>query len=172
LPKELVDIANTTHTWMGESIKIALYFSIPFWKEKGTSGTIFSNVGPIPEMYDHTNFEESKFALKGFLNGSYYSISKEERLELILTQLEKYYSAQVRDYQGYEETVWRNEEFTSTAYKEHVLPHQNNGHAMYKTGLLENRLYLSGTETDPHFGGYMEGAIRSAKYVLNELTKV
>ncbi|MEM9261683.1 MAG: FAD-dependent oxidoreductase, partial [Bacteroidota bacterium] len=78
LSDQLLDIANNTNTWMGESIKVALAYAKPFWREAGRSGTIFSNVGPITEMYDHANYEDNAFALKGFFNGSYYSISREE----------------------------------------------------------------------------------------------
>ena len=63
LPSELIEIANSTHTWMGESIKIALSFEEAFWEEVSLSGTIFSSVGPIPEMYDHSNYGETRFAL-------------------------------------------------------------------------------------------------------------
>lgn len=75
-------IANKTHIWMGESIKVGLTYATPFWREK-SSGTIFSNVGPIPEMYDHSNAEETYFGLMRFLNGAYHYVSKEERLEMI-----------------------------------------------------------------------------------------
>jgi len=170
LPSELIEVAINTYTWMGESIKIALSFATPFWKAEGISGTIFSNVGPIPEMYDHSNFEESKFALKGFMNGSYYSISKKERLELVLTQLEKYYGHGVRSYLNYEETVWKNESYTSVDYKNNLLPHQNNGHEVYRNKFLDNRLFIAGTETSPSFGGYMEGSIRSAQKTYSLLT--
>ncbi len=75
---------------MGESIKVGLTYATPLEREK-SSETIFSNVGPIPEMYDHSNAEETYFGLMGFLNGAYHSVSKEERLEMILKQLTKYY---------------------------------------------------------------------------------
>ena len=39
---------------MGESIKVGLTYATPLEREK-SSETIFSNVGPIPEMYDHSN---------------------------------------------------------------------------------------------------------------------
>jgi len=81
---QLMHQLKNTHTWMGESIKVGLHYKHPFWNEGNLSGTIMSNVGPIPEMYDHSNPETGKYALKGFLNGSYYSVSKEERLKLIL----------------------------------------------------------------------------------------
>ena len=65
LPTELTDIMSHTHTWMSESIKIAMTFAEPFWRDQKTSGTIVSNVGPIPEMYDHNSHDGLHFALKG-----------------------------------------------------------------------------------------------------------
>lgn len=50
---------------MGESIKVGLTYTTPFWREK-SSETIFSNVGPIPEIYDHS----SAFWVNGILKWS------------------------------------------------------------------------------------------------------
>lgn len=161
LPDLLVNIGKNTHTWMGESIKIALTFATPFWR-KASSGTIFSNVGPVSEMYDHANYEDNRFALKGFLNGAYFSMTKSERLELIMKQLQKYYGSQVRDFLTYEEAVWRKEKFTFSDYENHVLPHQNNGHQVFQQSFLNGKLFLAGSETATQFPGYMEGAVRSA----------
>jgi len=132
LPETLIRLAGKTHTWMGESIKVALSYKEPFWQKDNLSGTIFSSVGPIPEMYDHSDFENEHFSLMGFFNGSYYNVSKEERLRLILGQLQKYYGDVVHSYERYDELVWIKEEFTSVNYSEHVLPHENNGHSFYQ----------------------------------------
>lgn len=169
LPDSLRSVATQTHTWMGESIKVGLTYKTPFWKEGNTSGTIVSNVGPIPEMYDHSNQEKTAFALKGFLNGSYFSLTKNERIELVLKQLEKYYGKQVRDFLTYEETVWRNEAFTFSDYHSHILPHQNNGHPIYQKAYLDGKLWIAGAETGSHSPGYMEGAVRSAEFVFGEI---
>jgi monoamine oxidase len=169
LPSTLVNIALNTHTWMGESIKIGLSYAKPFWKENGLSGTIFSNPGPIPEMYDHSNAENSKFALKGFLNGAYFSITKEQRLTFILNQLEKYYGPQVREYLDYQELIWQNETLTYTPYHDQLFPHQNNGNEAFRKTYLNNNLFISGTETSERFPGYMEGAVRSSQWVVQRL---
>ncbi len=169
LPQEVEEVAQNTHTWMGESIKISLSYVNAFWKENNLSGTIFSNSGPIPEMYDHSNFENNKFALKGFLNGAYFSISKEERLEMILKQLEKYYGSKVRDYLNYQELIWQNEKHTYAPYEGHLFPHQNNGHKVYRNSFLQQRLFIAGTETSKAFPGYMEGAIRSAREIFSKI---
>jgi monoamine oxidase len=171
LPTSLVTVASNTHTWMGESIKIGLRYEKPFWRNKGTSGTIFSSVGPVSEMYDHSNKEETQFALKGFFNGDYHSISKNERLEMALNQLRKYYGDIVNDYSSYEEIVWKKEAFTSDEYEDLVYPHQNNGDKVYQKTYFNGKLFLSGSETSPHYAGYMEGAIESAQIVANEIIK-
>lgn len=170
LDSRFYTIAQENHTWMGESIKVGFTFKTPFWREKNLSGTIFSNVGPVPEMYDHSNKEDNIYALKGFLNGNYYKISKEERCELVLKQLEKYYGKQVRAYINYEELVWKNEAFTSFEYDNLVLPHQNNGHSVFQQPYLNNQLLIAGTETSINYSGYMEGAIRSAQNIFNKIT--
>jgi monoamine oxidase len=169
LPSELLSIANQTHTWMGESIKIGLTYAHPFWKAVGSSGTIFSNVGPIPEMYDHSDFEESHVALMGFLNGAYFSIGKKERQAIILQQLEKYYGPQVHDYLDYSEFIWRNDGLTFREHMTHVFPHQNNGHHVYQKACFDGRLYIAGTETSAQYPGYMEGAVRSAQNIYLRL---
>lgn len=171
LPEALKEITAATHTWMGESIKVGLRYTTPFWRAKNSSGTIFSNVGPIPEMYDHADAEEQYFSIKGFFNGAYFSISKEERLEMVLTQLEKYYGPQVRDFVSYEEGVWRNEPFTYTPYDQHVLPHQNNGHTIFSDVLMNGKFYLAGAETAQQYPGYMEGAVRSAQRVAKQIAE-
>ena len=169
LPESFKRIADETHTWMGESIKVGLRFDQAFWEKAKSSATIFSSVGPIPEMYDHTDAEGAHPALKGFFNGSYYSVSKAERLEMVLRQLEKYYGKKVKSYSSYEELVWQLEAFTYVPYQHHVLPHQYNGHAVYQEVYMKGKLWIAGTETASAFPGYMEGAIRSARAVADQL---
>ncbi len=169
LPEELLAVAAKTHTWMGESIKIGLRYRQPFWRNKNSSGTIVSNVGPIPEMYDHSNYEASHYALKGFLNGSYYSVTRAERLEMVLRQLRKYYGPKVDDYLSYEENIWREEPYTYVDYQGHILPHQNNGHSVYQQAFFDGKFFIAGSETASQFPGYMDGAVRSAHSVSQKI---
>lgn len=169
LPDALIQVASHTHTWMGESIKVGLRYKSPFWLKENSSGTIVSNVGPIPEMYDHTDYSKSHFALKGFMNGSYFSLSEDQRRDLILQQLEKYYGEVVHTYTAYEEKVWRKEPYTFAPYSTHVLPHQNNGHHIYRAPFLDGRLFLGGSETATQHPGYMDGAVISAKAISQEI---
>jgi len=169
LPEKLMEIAQATHTWMGESIKVGLRYKQPFWKEKNTSGTIFSNVGPIPEMYDHSNYESNYFALKGFFNGSYFSITMEERRDMVLKQLEKYFGKVVYEYEEYHEAVWRLEPYTFHTYDQHLLPHQNNGHPVFRKSFYNNKFWIAGAETAGAYPGYMEGAVQSANFIMENI---
>lgn len=127
LPSFLEEIAANTHTWMGESIKVGLRYAQPFWRKPHTSGSIFSNVGPVTEMYDHSDESVSYFALRGFLNGSFQSATSAYRRGILLKQLERYYGNQVYDFLSYEEWGWSQEPYTYTPYEGYILPHQHNG---------------------------------------------
>lgn len=171
LPKEIIEIGQQTHTWMSESIKVALTYAKPFWKERDAIGSIFSNTGLISEMYDHSNFEDSKFALKGFINGGYAFTNLEERKSRVLAQLKKYFGDQVLDYLSYHETIWRDEAYSHFDYDGFILPHQNNGHPIFQRVLMNGNLYLGGSETASNYPGYMDGAVESGQSKAYQIVK-
>ena len=167
LPEELVDIASQTHSWMAESIKVALTFEEPFWRQPDSSGTIFSNVGPVSEMYDHSH--NSRYALKGFMDNAYHSVSREERKELVLKQLRRFYGPKVDSYQCYRELVWEKEAFTYSSYDQPIVPHQHNGHSIFQKSFWDEQLFIGGSETATEFPGYMDGAVESAQRTVQQL---
>ena len=165
LPENIVNLAKETHTWMGESIKFAVEYATPFWKENNYSGTLFSQASIITEMYDHSTFDNTGYALKGFLNGSTSILSLEERKTKVITQLEKLFGSDAENYITYNEKVWRDEPLTFSNYDHLVMAHENNGHQLYQNSFLNNKLYISGSETALQHPGYMEGAIVAAKNI-------
>lgn len=169
LPQELVEIGQNTHTWMSESIKVALTYSTPFWKQSKSIGSIFSNTGIISEMYDHCNYEDSKFALKGFINGGFAYSSQEERKRRVLAQLTDYFGSQVNEYISYKEKVWRTEPFTHYDYDGFILPHQNNGSPIFQSTFFNGKLFVGGSETASEHPGYMDGAVVSAKKIADQI---
>lgn len=171
LPEEITAVAKKTHTWMGESIKFGVSYLTPFWRENKWSGTLFSNVGPITEMYDHATIESKKYALKGFLNSNLADSTKVERKEKVLAQLTRTFGKKALEYVSYEETVWQEQPFTYTPYENYVLPHQNNGHIGYQEVHYNHNLYIAGSETASYYGGYMEGAVRSAQKCYEHISK-
>lgn len=171
LPESLTTIAKKTHTWMGESIKFGISYDRAFWKDHEWSGTLFSNVGPITEMYDHSNAEQNKFALKGFLNNALSNSSKEARKATVFEQLKRSFGKEALSYLSYEETDWQDQKHTYSQYEGYVLPHQNNGQAIFQKTYYNNRYYIAGSETAQEYGGYMEGAVQSAQACFEHLLK-
>ncbi len=167
LPKDVLELSEKTHTWMGESIKVGLRYREAFWRKPEFSGTVFSNVGPIQEMYDHSDATGKGFALKGFMNSAFASARKEERQARVLSQLERFYGPQAHDFLAYEERVWSQEPFTYQAYAQNVLPHQHNGHQLFREELWNGHLVLASSETAAQHPGYMDGAVESAQRAVN-----
>ncbi len=172
LPEALAQIMAQTHTWMGESVKFALEYARPFWREKGFSGAIFSQSGPATEVYDHTNAGGTAFALKGFLAGEVAVFRREERLDLLTRQLSRLLGPEVADYLSYSEGIWPHEPFTHTPYDGYILPHQNNGHPIFAKPILDGRFFLAGSETSPEFGGYMDGAVFSGRWAAGNAARL
>ena len=170
LPKETSALLPEVQTWMAGCIKFVLEYSEPFWRKNGYSGMLFSHVGIVSEMYDHTNFEEDRFGFTGFLNGSSSTYSKEFRKELVLQQLEELLGKDASKPISYHEKVW-TDEFTLSGNQIINIPHQNNGHPLLQDSYMDDKLFFSGTETNEEFSGYMEGAILSAQNVFKKLCR-
>ena len=168
LHENFTQLAKKTHTWMGESIKFAVEYKTPFWKQNHYSGTLFSQASIIQEMYDHSTADNSGFALKGFLNAGTAVLSLKERKEKVIAQLTTFFGPEANEYVAYYENVWREEPFTFQPYEQLVLAHQNNGHSLFKIPLLNGKLHVSGAETATKNPGYMDGAIFAAKTIASQ----
>ena len=172
LPSGLLNVAKQTQTWMEESIKTALTYNKPFWQEENWSGTLFSNTGPITELYDHCNHERTKYALCGFINSSLRNLSYDERRANVINQLKTVFGGNAETFTDYEECSWSLEEHTFEASDGFLLPHQNNGHPIFSTTLFNDNLFISSSESAVEFPGYMEGAVNSANSTARKIIKM
>ncbi len=170
LPDDLYRLAASTDTWMSHSIKVALTYARPYWREDGGSGTFFSNTGPVTELYDHSDADDTTYALQGFVHPDLHALPAREREKLIVDQLVRCYGAWFGDYVSYTEALWRAEIHTVSPDAPGLPPHQYQGHPAYRQPRWEGHLLLAGTETAPGFPGYMEGAVRSAEWAAGVLT--
>lgn len=166
LPAALTQVMQQTQTWMSGSTKFAVEYARPFWKEHGFSGSVYSQSGLATEIYDHSNVEETKFALKGFLNGSAIHYTQAERKEKVIAQLVHYFGSAAQDCLAYTDKIW-HDSFIQPPNDTFLPPHRNNGHPVYQESYWDKRLFFTGTETSKSFSGYMEGAIIAAKAVAN-----
>ncbi|EGV45001.1 FAD-dependent oxidoreductase [Bizionia argentinensis JUB59] len=169
LPLNLMETAQQTHTWMEDSIKVAMTFNIPFWKHENLSGALFSNAGPITELYDHCNHENSKFALCGFISASLKDLSFEERRSRVINQLINAYGEKAGNFLDYEDCVWGQEENTFEASDKFIFPHQNNGNPIFSKSFYDNKMFISSAESALEFPGYMDGAVFSGNETAKKI---
>ena len=137
------------------------------------SGTIIGQVGPVVEIYDHSDFSNKKFALMGFANEALRDVSSENRKKIILEYLEKYLGIEVQNYLSYEEKDWSQDLDTNCENIKSIYMSPIYGNPMFEKFYMNGKLLFSGAETSKVNGGYMEGAILSgleaAKKVINYL---
>lgn len=172
LPYQLSKIAQNTHTWMEDSIKVALTYNEPFWRQQDLSGTLFSNTGPVTEFYDHCNHDTSKYALCGFINSSFKSLNDADRRARVIDQLKTVFGTQAEGFIDYKECIWSNEKHTFEASESALFPHQNNGNPIFSQSFYEDRLLISSAEVALYFPGYMDGAVHSANVVAKKIIDI
>ena len=169
LPQNLIVTALNTHTWMENSIKVALSYPTAFWRKSGQSGTLFSNSGPITEFYDHCNSKSDKYALCGFLHPEFGNLSHNERKALVIQQLETIFGTRSNEFIRYTELDWSKEDKTFSKNSTPLFPHQNNGAPIFRTTYFDSKLFISSSESSKDFPGYMEGAVVSANFTFEKI---
>jgi monoamine oxidase len=169
LSNDLIQVAKHTHTWMEDAIKVAITFDTPFWKEEIIPASLFSNVGPVTEFYEHGNEKRSTYALCGFVNASFARLEKEERKSLVFNQLKGVYGNRIKEFTAYHETVWSKEENTFVDPDTFVFPHQNNGNPFFRASFWEEHLIISSSESASTFPGYMDGAINAGRATAEKI---
>ncbi|MEO6348870.1 MAG: FAD-dependent oxidoreductase [Aquaticitalea sp.] len=169
LPTNLMTTGAQTQTWMEDSIKIALTYDQPFWEQDNVSGTLFSNVGPITELYDHCNHERTKYALCGFINPSFKQLNYKDRRAKVIEQLKIIFGVKAGAFINYEECIWSHEKHTFEASELLLYPHQNNGSPIFSNSFFDNRLLISSSESASEFAGYMDGAVYSANVTAEKI---
>lgn len=172
LPSELLQLAERTHTWMEDSIKIGLTYESPFWQQDSMPSTLFSNSGPITELYDHGNAEKSKYALCGFMNPALKTLTLSHRQELVKTQLRTVFGEKALGFTDYKECVWSSEDYTAISSTDFLFPHQNNGNPIFRLPYFKNKLLISSSESAETFPGYMDGALQAGISTAEKLIKM
>ena len=168
LPASLREILPEVQTWMAGAVKFTIEYAAPFWRDNGYSGMLYSHAGVITEMYDHTNFEENKFGLTGFLNSGAQHYEAAARREYVLSQLSTLLGPKAANPTGYYDKVW-NEPTLLAGQQIFRCAHYNNGHPLLQKAYLKGRLYFAGSETASAHPGYMEGAVTAASKAAAQL---
>lgn len=168
---------------IGTVMKVILYYSRTFWKEKGYCGSFMIEGGdehPMFLTFDDTKPDGSHPAIIGFILADkcrrLHLLNVDDRRNLLAKSLAEVTGCkEALTPIHYEEKNWMEEQYSGGCYT-----------AMYPPGFFTrygrilrtpvDRLYFAGTETAVKWSGYMDGAIeageRAAREILYQMGKI
>lgn len=174
LDAKLADVMRDTPTWMAGHAKAVLCYRHPFWREVSLSGNAFSTYpgAALTEIYDACS-PDGKFAgLSGFfaLPAELRRTYRGDLEALIIEQLVRLFGKEAATPETIVIKDWCEEPYTATA-ADQVPPatHPAYGHPWLQLDHWNDKLFFSGTETAPQFGGYLEGALEATERVVKSL---
>lgn len=152
-----------TPTWMGHTAKCVITFKNDFWREAGLSGFVYSHLGPLGEIHDASTHKQA--ALFGFVHST---ASIENIKEDVKQQVKRLFPGKEDLISNIYFIDWREEKFSSSIHDKK----SPSTHPQYGLNLshFNEKMYFIGTETAYDNGGYLEGAIISAKEMATRLT--
>jgi monoamine oxidase len=163
-------IANAS---MGSCIKFYALYDRPFWRSAGLNGQILSNDHAVSLTYDNSPRDGSwTGAIVGFVLADQARrltrLSRAEQEVEILGCLQHFFGPQAEQPAALVVRDWNQEEWSRGAYSVHYPPGM-----LTRAGAALNepcgRVHWAGSETSIEWCGYMEGALRSADRVVQEL---
>lgn len=108
------------HQSLGMVIKVHAVYETPFWRGEGLSGTGFSASSLVQEVYDNTNFGDTRGTLVAFVSDEKadyaFTLSAEQRQQEITAALAGFLGEPAKDPVVYYESDWGSEEWTRGAY--------------------------------------------------------
>jgi len=165
LDTTVTDMMLKTPTWMGHTAKCVVEFTQAFWKDEGLSGFVYSPLGPLGEIHDACI--DGKPALFGFLSAN---VSTAQVREDVRAQMKRLFADRSELISKIYFIDWKGEKYSSSI-------HDTKGfseHPRYGLNLshFDNKLFFMGTETAYEEGGYLEGAVNSAKVTAEKLLSI
>lgn len=172
LPSHVLDAWRSIPTWMAVHCKILFIYDSPFWREQGLSGEVFSQVGPLSEIYDGSSANEAVFALTSFVGISALQrqqLGQQKLIDASLAQLQRLFGERSLQTLDIHIKDWSQDPDTATALDPAGPFHHPHYPETLPTHFWNRRLWLAGTEVANEHAGYLEGALESAEQVLNQI---
>ncbi|KGI84057.1 hypothetical protein JY98_14160 [Exiguobacterium mexicanum] len=160
-----------TPTWMAGQAKVLAVYDRPFWRDSGQSGQGMSWAGVLQEIHDASQ-PGGLAALFGFFRLSAAERSVLDRDELnrrVIDQLVRLFGEEARQPRDVLYVDWSSDRHTATVQDGEPLTDFPVYQPIALDPAWEGMLSLAGTETDSLFGGHIEGALRSAERVVEQL---
>jgi len=156
----------------GSVIKCMAVYDEPFWRERGLSGQVTSDRGPVKVVFDNSPPGGRPGVLLGFLEGSWArrlgGWEPADRQRAVVDCFVRYFGHQASSPVQYVEKDWSAEEWTRGCYGAFLPP---NTWTAFGDALRApvGALHWAGAETATKWMGYMDGAIQSGDRAASEV---
>jgi len=173
LPEVSLSRMRDIPTWMAGQAKAVAVFETAFWRNEGFSGDAMSQHGPMVEIHDASPADAGLGALFGFIGVPPEGREDQTRLlAAVRAQFTRLFGPQAVEPLDVQIHDWAFDAFTSSELDRAPLyAHPTYGLPAVMRGYWDNRLYFSGTETAPQFGGFLEGALEAAETTFDQMRK-
>ena len=172
LPVSLKNALDQTPTWMAPHAKVVALYDKPFWRERGLSGRIASNTGPIREAHDHCGPDGSPAAIFGFIGLSHTDRTRlGETLEKqIYNQLQRCFGEDSPQPNAIHIEDWAmSPTVTSPRDLSEPMSHPNVHPGVLRDPHADGRLFFAGAETAQQSPGLIEGAFDAAERAAKDI---
>ncbi len=171
LTPSLAAAMTQTPTWMASHAKVVALFERPFWRERGLSGRMASQAGPIVEGHDHCGPNGSPAALFGFI-GWPPDLRTEAGTEIenhVHDQLKRCFGAPSPDPHSIHIEDWATDPYVATSRDlTEPMSHPDIGPDILRRSHGTGRLWFTGTETATRSPGLIEGCLDAAERVAHQ----
>ncbi|WP_036258447.1 flavin monoamine oxidase family protein [Methylocapsa aurea] len=173
LDEALVDAMRETYTWMAGEAKAVIAYDRALWREAGKSGNAYvtHEQAVFNEIFDACDATATRAALGGFLAlpPSLRESFKAGLPMLMGNQIGQIFGPELEHgEQHYQD--WAAEDFTC-ARRDLIPPedHPHYGNPHLRQVVWDGKLFFGGSETASYAGGYMEGALDSARRLVRDV---
>jgi monoamine oxidase len=159
---------------MGSVVKCVAAYPRAFWRERGYSGEVVSDAGPVALCYDDSSASGDHPALVGFVLAqgarAWAGDPGEGRKRAVLDCFVRFFGPEAASPVDYVDLDWAHEPWSGGCYVGLMPP-----------GLLSaageglrapaGRVHWAGTETATEHCGYLDGAIEAGERAANEVAE-
>ena len=163
----------TQHMPQGSLMKFEAVYPDPFWRDKGLTGQVVSEGGPVKVTFDTTTPESgAPGVMMGFIGGHEARVwerrSEAERRDAVIEQFRHFFGNEARRYSEVVEFNWSTEVWNRGCPVAVLGPGTliDFGEALREP---VERIHWAGTETSTYWNGYMDGAVRSGRRAATEV---
>ena len=162
----------TQHMPQGSLMKFEAVYPTPFWRERGLTGQVVSENGPVKVTFDVSPESGKPGIMMGFIGGHEARVweqrSEASRRDAVLRQFAHFFGDEALSPREVVEFNWSTEVWNRGCPVAVLAP----GTLVdFGAALREpvDRIHWAGTETSTYWNGYMDGAVRSGKRAAAEV---